>query len=112
MFTGAFLLLTLTACSTTRPNAGVETATVTATVTASEDSQPLPSVRVFILSMDGRTLAEGKTDTTGVVLLRKPALSEQPAYLFAEHQDFFLGGTRWRQERDEYYLVLCLGAVR
>lgn len=109
---GAFLLLTQAACTTARPNAGVDVATVTITVTASEDSQPLLGVHVFILSKDGRTLSEGRTDTTGIVLFRKPAQSEQPAYLLAEHQDFFLGGTRWRQERDEYYLVLCLGAVR
>lgn len=103
--------LAAAACSSVRPGEMDAGGGLTVFVSSSFDSRPLNGVTVFVLSENGRVLSQGVTAGNGVVRIRKPALSERPAYLLAEHRDHFLGGLRWDDRFDEHLIVLAPGAV-
>ena len=104
--------IVLVGCATVAPPPPAAQPTLLVFVASAVDSQPMPDVRVFVLSASGQVLAEGTTNGLGAVTLVKPAPGQLPAFVLAEHRDFFLGGSRWRPGADEYYIHLALGAVR
>ena len=68
----------------------------------------IPGATIRILSEDGAVLATATTDESGEALIVKPDRSLKPSLILAEHQAFYVGGTRWSSGADEICIRLAI----
>jgi hypothetical protein len=66
----------------------------------------IPRARVFVLSEEGKLLAEAWTDASGSARLPDLATEAKPKYLLVECDWFFVVGRRWLPGQMEYLMPL------
>jgi hypothetical protein len=102
-------LLTFTTASLSRASAvqpPKEARQIEVVVEDFKTHQRLSGARVFVLSGEGRQLAEAWADELGVALLPNVPKEANPKYLLAERDWFFLVGRKWLPGQMEYLMPL------
>jgi hypothetical protein len=87
-------------------NASLVDGRVQAMVVDAKTHRRLANARVFVLSREGRQVAEARSDADGLATLPPLPSGAEAKYILAECPWYFIVGREWTQGQIEYYMPL------